>query len=94
MKPPTRKMNHPRMCGQHKKEALCKKYRDLSGVAQRKRRHSSFKLDVLVIIEIDKIVNQFSGLLKCGNFLPVDAFGFEDGKEIFGHCIIITISTS
>ena len=47
-----------------------------------------------MIVEADKIINELSGLLKYGNFLPVDTLSFEDGKEIFGHCIIITISSS
>ena len=47
-----------------------------------------------MIVKVDKIINESPGLLKCGNFLPVNALGFEDGKEIFCHCIIITILTS
>ncbi len=34
----------------------------------RKRRLSRFQLDALVVIEINKIVNQFFGLLKRGDF--------------------------
>lgn len=47
-----------------------------------------------MIVKVDKIINELPGMLKCGKFLPVDALGFEDGKEIFGHCIIIRMSTS
>ena len=33
-------------------------------------------------IEIDELVNAFSGLLECLDFLAVDALGLEDGEEI------------
>lgn len=38
-----------------------------------------------MVVEIDKLVNQFSGMLKRGDFLLVDAFGLKDGEEIFRH---------
>lgn len=39
-------------------------YEILGGVAQRKRRHSGFYLNALVVIEINEIINEFSGLLE------------------------------
>lgn len=59
----------------------------------RKRRLSRFQLDTLVVIEINKIVNQFFGLLKRPDFLPVYTLGFEDREEIFCHSDIIAVST-
>ena len=44
----------------------------------RKRRLSRFQLDALVVIEINKIVNQFFGLLKSPDFLPVYTLSPED----------------
>lgn len=45
---------------------------------QSDRRHSSFKLDALVIVEIDEIVDQRSGFVNCGRKMPVDAFSLEN----------------
>ena len=47
-----------------------------------------------MIVKIDELIDQFSGLLECSDFLPIDALGFEDRKEIFCHRIIITVPTS
>ena len=60
----------------------------------RKRRLSRFQLDALVVIEINKIVNQFFGLLKSPDFLPVNTLSLKDREEIFCHSIIIAVSTS
>ena len=60
----------------------------------RKRRLSRFQLDTLVVIEINKIVNQFVGLLKSPDFLPVYTLSLEDREEIFCHSVIIAVSTS
>ena len=60
----------------------------------RKRRLSGFQLDALVVIEINKIVNQFLGLLKGSDFLPVNALSLKDREEIFSHSIIIAASAS
>jgi hypothetical protein len=51
-------------------------------------------MDALVVIEINKIVNQFSGLLKSPDFMPVNTLSFEDREEIFSHSVIIAVSTS
>ena len=53
----TRILNCPKLCGQHKKGNTGEKNKDLGGVAQRKRRHSSLYLDALMIVKIDKIIN-------------------------------------
>ena len=47
-----------------------------------------------MIVKLDELINQLSGLLKRGDFLPVDALGLEDREEIFRHRIVITVPTS
>ena len=54
----------------------------------RKRRLSRFQQDVSVVIEINKIVNPFSGMLENPDFLPVNTLRLEDGEEIFSHSVI------
>ena len=34
-----------------------------------------------MVVEIDKVINEFSGLLEGGNFLPVNAPCFENGEK-------------
>lgn len=38
--------------------------------------------------------NKFSGMLKRGDILSVDALGLKDGEEIFRHHIVVTVPTS
>lgn len=71
-----------------------KKIRSLGGVAQRKRRHSSFQLDALVVVEINEIINEFSGLLKILDLLAVNTLGLENGEEVFHHGVVIAVSPS
>ena len=47
-----------------------------------------------MVVEIDKLINKFSGMLKRGDFLPVDALGLKDGEEIFRHRIVVTVPPS
>ena len=70
------------------------KYKLASGETLRKRRLSRFQLDTLVVIEINKIVDQFFSLLKSPDFLPVYTLSLEDREEIFCHSVIIAVSTS
>ena len=63
-------------------------------MAQRQRRHSSFQLDALVIVEINVIVDERSGFIKGGGKMSIDALCLNYGEEIFSHCIVIAISTS
>ena len=63
-------------------------------MAQRERRHSSFELDALVIVEMDVIINQYSGFVKGGWMMPVDAFCLKNREEILCHSIVIAISSS
>ena len=69
-------MNCPRLCGQHKKPPG-RKYEVLSGVAQRERRHSSFILDALMVVEMDVSVDQSIRFLECLRLVPVDALRFQ-----------------
>ena len=70
------------------------KYKLASGETLRKRCLSRFQLDTLVVIEINKIVDQFFSLLKSPDFLPVYTLSLEDREEIFCHSVIIAVSTS
>lgn len=79
-------MNRPRMFGQHKR-APGRKYYVLSGEASRKRRLSSPQLDALMVIKVDKFINQFSGMLEGVDFLTIDTLSFEYGEEIFVSAI-------
>ena len=45
-------------------------------------------------IEVDVLVDQIVGLLKCLELLAVDAFCFQDTEKIFGHCVVIAVSAS
>ena len=42
-----------------------------------------------MVVKIDELVNELSGLLECSDFLPVDAFCLEDGEEIFSQGVIM-----
>ncbi|EFB76558.1 hypothetical protein SUBVAR_04927 [Subdoligranulum variabile DSM 15176] len=46
------------------------------------------------IVEMDVLVDQMVGLLKCLELLAINALRFENGKEIFHHCIVIRVPTS
>ena len=47
-----------------------------------------------MIVKVDVSVNHLVGLGERSRFVPVNAFGFEDGKEILRHSIVITVFTS
>ncbi len=47
-----------------------------------------------MVVEINEIVNQLSGLLKSVDFLAVDALCLENGEEIFRHGVVIAVPTS
>lgn len=40
---------------------------------------------------MDKFINELFGLPERLDYLAVDTFSLEDGKEFFGHCIVIEI---
>ena len=61
---------------------------------QFQRRQFCFSLDALVVIEINIVVDQYIGLLKGGSLMSVNTLGFENGKEVFCHCVVIAISAS
>jgi hypothetical protein len=50
-------------------------------VAQHQRRHSSFILDALVVVEVNVSVNQIIGFMECLGFVPVDTLCFWDGEK-------------
>src|SRR5699024_261769 len=65
-----------------------------TGLAKRERSQASLCLEALVVIEVDVLVDQIVGLLKCLELLAVDAFCFQDTEKIFGHCVVIAVSAS
>ena len=68
----------PPVCTDSVKKPLCGIYFVLSGVARRQRRHSSFILDALMVIEVNVSVNQIVRLVECLWFMPVNIFRFQD----------------
>ena len=60
----------------------------LSGVAQRQRRHSFFRLDAFVVVKVDITVNHFIGLGEGCRFVAVDTLCFENREMNFlpSHC--------
>ena len=60
-------------------------------MAQRQRCHSSFILNALMVIEVNVSVNQIVGFLEGLWLVSVDTLCFQDGEEIFCHCIVIRI---
>ena len=63
-----------------------------AGTAQRQRRHSSFTLDTLMVIEVNVSVNQLIRFMQCLGLVSVDALCFQNREEIFCHCIVVWIS--
>ena len=47
-----------------------------------------------MIVEIDIVIDQLIGLIEGSGLMPVNAFCFEDGEEIFSHSIIVAVSAS
>ena len=45
-----------------------------------------------MVIEVDVLVDQIVGLLKCLELLAVDAFCFQDTEKIFGDYPIICVN--
>ena len=61
-------------------------------MAQRQRRHSSFILDALMVVEVDVFVDEIIGFIECFWFMSVNTLCFQDRKEVFCHCIVIGIA--
>ena len=45
-----------------------------------------------MIVKVDIAVNHLIGFIKGSRFMVVNALGFEDGEEIFGHGVVIWVS--
>ena len=63
----------------------------LVGEVSRQRRLSGLKLDVIMVVKVDISVNHLVGFREGSRFVTVNALDFEDGEEIFGHCIVIWV---
>ena len=84
----------PQLVQTVQKKPLVQEYSVLAGMAQRQRRHSCFALDALVIVKMDVAVNHLVRFQKGSRFVAVNAFCFENGKEIFRHCVVVRVSAS
>lgn len=51
-------------------------------------------MDTLVVVKVDVTFNHLVGFREGRWFVAVDALCFENGEEIFCHCIVIRVSTS
>ena len=47
-----------------------------------------------MVVKIDVVVDQYSGLAKGGREMSVNAFRFKNGEEIFCHGIVIAVPAS
>ena len=75
-------MNCPKLCVQHKKPLWIIESND-KPASQFKRSQFCFELNALMIVKVDVIINELPCFGKCLYLRSVNAFGFEDRKEIF-----------
>ena len=47
-----------------------------------------------MVVKINKIINEISGLAERLDFLAVDTLCFEDGEKILNHGVVIAVSLS
>ena len=66
----------------------------LEGVAKRKRSHSCFRLDTLVVIKVNVAINHGVCFTKRLWFMTINAFCLEDGEEVFSHGIVVRVTAS
>ena len=77
-------MNRARLCGQHKKAPKVGRRESSNGLTSLfEWRQFCFELNSLVVVEIDKIVNEATSLLEGSDLRPMDTLRFENGKEVF-----------
>jgi len=75
-------MNRPKLCVQHKKALwIIELSNELA--SQFKRSQFCFKLNALVIVEVDIIIDQLPCFSECFDLRSVNTFCFEDREEIF-----------
>ena len=87
-------MSCPKLYGQHKKNPYGRKYKVLSDILTSffKRSQFCFGLNAFVVVETYVFTYEEASLLIGAEFYAVDALGFENGEEIFRHCIVIRIA--
>ena len=61
-------------------------------MAQRQRRHSSFILDALMVVEVNVSIDQIIRFPESLWLVSVDTLCFQDGEEIFCHCVVIRVT--
>ena len=81
----------PKLFGQYKKNPYGMKYKILSNKLASFFKWSQFCicLDTLVVVEVDVLPYEEASLLKSFQFHPMNTLSFENGEEIFRHCVII-----
>lgn len=52
------------------------------------RSHSVFKLNALIVAEMDILADKLTGMSDGSDFVSVDAIGFENTKEILSWGVI------
>lgn len=68
---------------------------ELSGLASLfKRRQFCFKLNALMVVKMDVIINQRISGGKIFDFLPVNTLSLKYRKEIFSHGVVVTVTAS
>lgn len=89
-------MHSPKLCGQHKKAHYGREIKNSSKELTSHFEGSQFcfKLNTLMIVEIDVSVDEKTSFIKSLKFNAVNAFGFEDREKIFSQSIVIRVSAS
>ena len=73
-------MHRPQLYGQHKKTPFYGTILNLSNILTSffKRSQFCFKLDTLVVVEINVLTYEEASLLICLQFHPIDALRFQN----------------
>ena len=89
-------MHRTKLCGQHKKAHYGREIKNSSKELTSLFEGSQFcfKLNTLMIVEIDVSVDEKTSFIKSLKFYTVNAFCFENREEIFSQSIVIWITTS
>ena len=59
-----------------------------------KPRQHSIKLDTLVVVKVDVVVDQRPRLTDCFGFVEANTFRFKNAEEVFNHCVVVAIAAS
>ena len=89
-------MHSSKLCGQHKKAHYGREIKNSSNELTSLFEGSQFcfKLNTLVIVEIDVSVDEKTSFIKSLKFYAVNTFGFENREKIFSQSIVIRVPAS